>query len=250
MEDKKKVIMNDDFDQKELDTNYWIPTYLPQWSSRKTTIPSYRIENSILTLYIADEQEPWCSEWNGEVRVSNLQTGVYSGKINSKQGQHHFTEGLIVREEQERKYTVTPQYCTLEFKARCHISKENVAALWLIGIEEEEHQSAEICLFELKGWNIDETGAIIGYGVHPFGDNKIIDEFYEERFNIDVEEWNVYRLDWTRERIQFFFNDQLVKTIEQSPCYPMQLMLNLYDLYHIKNEKNCFQIDYVKVYQN
>ena len=38
-----------------------------------------------------------------------------------------------------------------------------------------------------------------------------------------------------------------IKTIKQSPDYPMQLMLNLYDLQNIKNEKNVFEIDYVMV---
>ena len=60
-----------------------------------------------------------------------------------------------------------------------------MAALWLIGVEEEPHQSAEICLFELKGYNVNKDSAIIGFGVHPFGDKKICDEFYEERFEID-----------------------------------------------------------------
>ena len=44
--------MFDDFLENTLNENYWIPTYLPQWSSRKKAFPSYKIENSILTLYI------------------------------------------------------------------------------------------------------------------------------------------------------------------------------------------------------
>lgn len=241
------MIMFDDFLEDNLNEKYWIPTYLPQWSSRKKTCPSYRIQNSILTLYISDNQEPWCPEWNGVIRVSNLQTGVFSGKVGSVEGQHHFSDGLVVREEQEKNFLVTPKYGTVEMKARCKISDENVAALWLIGVEEEPHQSAEICLFELKGNNVSEDSAIIGYGVHPFGDKKIMDEFYEERFEIDVTKWNTYRLSWTPRDISFYINDNLIKVIKQSPNYPMQLMLNLYDLQNIKNETNVFEIDYVKV---
>ena len=150
------MIMFDDFLENTLNENYWIPTYLPQWSSRKKAFPSYKIENSILTLYISDNQEPWCPEWNGEIRVSNLQTGVFSGQVGRSEGQHRFTEGLVVREEQKKCFLVTPKYGTVEMKARCKISDENVAALWLIGVEEEPHQSAEICLFELKGYNVRE----------------------------------------------------------------------------------------------
>ena len=85
------------------------------------------------------------------MRVSNLQTGVFSGEIGSCAGQHHFTEGLVVREFQQKDFKVTPQY------------------------------------------------------------------------------------------------GKKIKVINQSPDYPMQIMLNLYDLENIKNENNVFEIDYVKV---
>lgn len=243
------TIMNDDFEKSELNTAYWLPTYLPQWSSRKKTVPSYKIKDSILTLYISDTQEPWSPEWNGNVRVSNLQTGVCSGKVGSCLGQHHFRKGLIVREFQEKDFKVTPQYGYVEFKARCNISEENVAALWMIGIEENPSQSAEICLFELKGCNITNEHAVIGYGVHPFADTNIKDEFYEEKFPVNVKEWNIYALKWEEDNITFYINGEEIKIINQSPDYPMQIMLNLYDLKNIKNEQNTFEIDYVKVYQ-
>lgn len=91
--------------------------------------------------------------------------------------------------------------------------------------------------------------SIIGFGVHPFGDSKIVDEFYEEEYTIDVREWNTYALKWDEEKIEYFLNGVLIKVIHQSPNYEMQIMLNLYDLENINNEKNIFEIDYVKVYQ-
>lgn len=176
---KKEIIMRDDFNENELNLKYWFPYYLPQWSSREASKASYIIKDGVLTLYISDTQKPWCPEWNGEVRVSNLQTGVFSGRLDEKIGQHHFTDGLIVREEQKKEIKVAPQYGRIEFKCRCHISQENVAALWMIGTEVKKSQSAEICIFELKGWNIRKNTAIIGYGIHPFGDNKLQDIFYD-----------------------------------------------------------------------
>lgn len=41
----KQLIMFDDFSEDTLDTNYWFPFYLPQWSSRSASMPSYRLEN-------------------------------------------------------------------------------------------------------------------------------------------------------------------------------------------------------------
>ena len=248
-ESQYELVLYDDFLVNELQLNYWLPVYLPQWSSRKKTAPSYYIENSILTLFIKDDQEPWCPEWNGQVRVSNLQTGVFSGEVGSTQGQHHFTEGLIVREKQEKEIKVELQYGYVECRARCHLSKENVAALWMIGVEEERKHSAEICLFEIKGWNVKASSAVIGYGLHPFGDYEIEDEFIEDEIFINVTRWNTYALKWSENKILFFINGQMVRKIKQSPNYPMQLMINLYDLENKKNEGNTFEIDYIKVYQ-
>lgn len=243
------LLMHDDFDENHLNTDYWLPTYLPQWSSRRKALPSYRIQDSTLTLYIADTQEPWCPEWNGSVRVSNLQTGVLSGEVGSSAGQHHFAEGLIVREFQPKELKVTPLYGYIECKVRCHISKENVAALWMIGVEESRDQSAEICLFELKGWQAAKESAVVGYGVHPFGDPHLTDEFYERRFDIRIDDWNVYAVRWEEQQIIFYLNEEKIQVIHQSPGYPMQLMLNLYDLENVKNERNSIEVDYVDVYQ-
>lgn len=244
-----ELVLYDDFLVNELQNNYWLPVYLPQWSSREKTKPSYCIKKSILTLFIDDHQEPWCPEWNGAVRVSNLQTGGFSGEVGSTQGQHHFAEGLIVREKQEKEIKMALKYGYVECRARCSLSQENVAALWLIGLEEERKQSAEICLFEIKGWNVKKSSAVIGFGVHPFGDYEIKDEFIEEDVSINVAMWNTYAFDWSENEIIFLINGKIVRKIKQSPDYPMQLMLNLYDIENKKNKSNTFEIDYVKVYQ-
>ena len=243
------LLMYDDFKEPYLNETYWLPMYLPQWSSRLNSAPSYFIKDSVLTLYIANDQKPWCPEWNGPIRVSNLQTGVYSGEIGSTKGQHHFSKDLTVREEQDKVIKVAPHYGYIEMKARCSISEENVAALWLIGLEEDPKESAEICLFELKGNHVNKHSAIIGYGVHPFGDPQLTDCFIEQNFNVDVTNWNTYALNWQKDKITFFINGEKVREINESPNYPMQLMLNLYDLKNVKNEKNIFEVDYIKVYQ-
>ena len=42
----------DDFEGPDLDTDVWLPHYLPMWSSREATRASYRIEESCLVLDI------------------------------------------------------------------------------------------------------------------------------------------------------------------------------------------------------
>lgn len=246
-ENQNNILMRDDFVSDELNLDYWIPYYLPQWSSREASKANYYIKDGILTLYLADTTEPWCPEWNGDVRVSNLQTGVFSGKVGEKIGQHQFHKDLVVREEQKKEMKVTPLYGRIEFRCRCHISEENVAALWMIGTEVEPTQAAEICIFELKGWNIKEKTATIGYGIHPFGDHRLKNLFYEKEFPVDVTEWNTYACEWRENEVEFFINGKSIDIIPQAPDYPMQLMLDLYDIKNIKNESNRFEIDYIEI---
>ena len=139
------LLMHDDFDENHLNTDYWRPTYLPQWRSRRKALPNYRIQDSTLTLYIADTQEPWCPKWNGSIRVSNLQTGVFSGDVGSSTGQYHFAEGLIIQEFQPKELKITPLYGYIECRGRCHISKENVAVLWMVGVDYVNEYQLDIC---------------------------------------------------------------------------------------------------------
>jgi beta-glucanase (GH16 family) len=46
---------------------------------------------------------------------------------------------------------------------------------------------------------------------------------------IDAREFHVYAAEWTPERVAFSVDDEHVKTVGQSPSYPMQLMLGLYE---------------------
>lgn len=235
----------DGFDRGYIEETHWLPYYLPQWSSRELSAPRFEFSDDGFVLKIQRDQKPWCPEFNGNVRVSSLQTGVYSGSVGSRIGQHRFSPQCLVREEQiaEKKYL--PRYGYLELRAKCKISENNVAALWLIGYEDLPERSAEICIFELKGTNVNDECAKIGYGVHPFGDARILEEFYEETFDLDVTIFNTYAIEWTGEKIDFFINDRKIRTISQSPDYEMQLMLNLYDLENRNAENMSFFIDYI-----
>jgi beta-glucanase (GH16 family) len=66
-------------------------------------------------------------------------------------------------------------------------------------------------------------------GVHPFSDPGIMDEFAAETVPIDAREFHVYTAEWTPDRIGFFIDDEHIKTVNQSPDYPMQLMVSIYE---------------------
>ena len=224
-----KIEVEDDFDGPELDRGLWFPYYLPHWSSRSASAARYSIADGMLTLRIDADQPPWCPEWDGGLRVSSLQTGVFAGPLGSPVGQHRFREGLVVREEQPRRALHAPTYRLVEARVRAHIDPNAMVALWMIGFEDAPEKSAEICVFEIFGRDINADGAAIGMGVHPFGDPTIVDEFATEQLPIDVRDFHTYAAEWTPRYVAFYVDDRLAKVVHQSPAYPMQFMLSLYD---------------------
>lgn len=246
------VLFMDDFDDPRLDLSRWIPEYLPQWSSRAAARPRYRIHDGCLVLEIGADQAPWCPEFNGDVRVSALQTGVFSGPLGSHVGQHRFAPECRVREEQVARRTFTSQYGRFEVRARCLLQPSNVAAVWLIGYEDRPERSAEICLVEVKGGAVEKSSAVIGYGIHPFGDPALVDEFFEEPFDVDVSDFHVYAAEWGPGGVTFSIDGRPVRSSTQSPDYPMQIMVTLYDLAPAPASAGPastteFWIDYVRV---
>ena len=220
----------DAFQGNTLDTSKWLPYYLPQWSSRERSSARYSLGNGQLHLHIEQTQQPWSPEYNGDLRVSSLQTGCFSGEVGSRRGQHPFRPDLTVREAQPTLRHYTPQYGYAEVRLRAVPLAGYMCALWMIGFEETPEQSAEICICEIKGEHISPEGSVTGYGVHPFNDPSVTDEFYEDTTAIDASKFHIYAAEWTPEHIDFYIDNRNVRTVEQSVPYPMQLMLNIYEL--------------------
>jgi hypothetical protein len=226
--DGYELEFEDRFDGGTLDQRRWLPYYLPQWSSREASAARYRLDGG-LRLVIEADQPPWCPEFDGQTRVSSLQTGVFAGPVGSSVGQSQFTPGLVVRQAQDAARLYTPQYGLFELRARALDDPRCMVALWMIGYEDEPDRSAEICICEIFGRNVTTDRAGVGMGLHPFGDPRIHDEFSVEELAIDARDFHVYAAEWTPEHVAFFVDHRLVKTVEQSPGYPMQFMLGIYE---------------------
>ena len=219
----------DSFDEDRLDPARWLPYYLPHWSSRERAAARYAVGGGALRLRIDQDQQPWCPELDGELRVSSLQTGAFSGPVGGGVGQHRFHPSAAVREAQPNVRLYTPQYGRIELRARATDDPRSMVALWLIGYEDEPERSGEICVCELFGRDVGADSAVVGVGVHPFGDPGLVDDFSRVTVPIDAREPHLYSADWTPEGIRFTVDGETVKTVEQSPAYPMQLMLSLYE---------------------
>jgi hypothetical protein len=219
----------DTFDGDALDQARWLPCYLPQWSSREASAARYRVGGGLLRLLIDADQPPWCPRFDGQTRVSSLQTGVFAGPVGSPVGQHRFHPDLVVQQAQDNLRLYTPRYGLFELRAKAIDDPRCMVALWMIGYEDTPERSAELCVCELFGRNVTADRAGVGMGLHPFGDPSIREAFSVEDLAMDARQFHRYAAEWTPERVAFFVDDRLVKTVEQSPAYPMQLMLGIYE---------------------
>ena len=226
--------MRDHFDGSNLDDEVWIPHYLPQWSSRADSAATYEVAGSELRLTIPADHGLWCAEdHDPPLRVSGIQSGVFSGEVGSTIGQQPYRDGVVVREFQPAHWGWTPEYGLLEVRARMELSPRSMAAVWMVGLEDQPSRSGEICIFEVFGDAIStEDGvpmAAVGMGVHPFRDPAITDDFATPRLAIDVSEFHVYAADWGPGQVDFLVDGDQVRSVPQAPDYPMQMMVAVFD---------------------
>jgi Glycosyl hydrolases family 16 len=224
-------VFRDDFEGSGLDTGVWLPHYLPMWSSRAASAATYAVAGSELRLTIPPEQGVWCADdHDPPLRVSGVQSGVFSGEVGSTRGQQPFRDGLVVREYQPTQWGWTPHYGLLEVRARMDLGPRSMASVWMVGIEDRPERSGEICVFEVFGDTLEDGGAAaVGSGVHPFRDPALTDEFSAPRMDLDVAEPHVYAADWRPGRVDFLIDGRRVKTVHQAPDYPLQMMIAVFD---------------------
>src|SRR5215212_9251155 len=160
------IAFSDDFDGTGLDLEVWVPHYLPQWSSRALSAATYEVAASELRLTVPLEQGVWCEGVHEPaLRVSGVQSGVFSGEVGSTVGQQSFREGLVVREAQDTRWGWAPEYGVIEIRARMELSPRSMASLWLSGLEQRPEESGEICVFEIFGEALENGHAAVGQGI-------------------------------------------------------------------------------------
>jgi hypothetical protein len=217
---------SDDFDGSNLDTEVWFPHYLPHWSSRAASAATYELADSELRLTIPPDQGLWCpDDHDPPLRVSGIQSGVFSGEVGSTVGQQPFRDGQQVRESQPTHWGWTPHHGRIEIRARMDLSPRSMASVWMSGLEDEPQRSGEICVFEVFG-NAPEN---IGMGIKHFRDPALTWDFEAPRLALDIAEPHVYAADWQPGRVDFLVDGEHVRSVEQAPDYPVQMMIAVFD---------------------
>ena len=105
------------------------------------------------------------------------------------------------------------------------ISPRSMAAVWMSGLEDEPERGGEICIFEVFG----DAPTAIGMGNKRVRDPTLTHDFEAPQLPIDVSEFHIYAADWRPGRVDFLVDGELVRTVEQAPDYPMQMMVAVFE---------------------
>ncbi|MET0735737.1 MAG: GNAT family N-acetyltransferase [Microbacterium sp.] len=224
----READVDEDFSTPALDETRWWPHYTPHWSSRAATAARWSAGEG-LVLRIDEDTPPWAPGLDGDIRVSHLQTGQFSGSLGSGVGQHRFRDGLVVREEQPVQRLWLAQHGVIEVRMAAIRHPDVMVAFWPIGFEDTPDDCGEICIAEIFGSELDEDGGWVGVGVKPQNDPRLRADFEKIRIDGDLTQPHDYAVEWTAERIRFFVDGVWVKTVAQSIDYPVQFMLDVYE---------------------
>ncbi|MFH8251614.1 GNAT family N-acetyltransferase [Microbacterium sp. B2969] len=217
------------FDEGVLDEKLWWPFYTPQWSSRERAAARYTVGAPGLELRIDADTPPWAPDLDGDLRVSHLQTGQFSGGLGSGVGQHRFRPGLVVREEQPDRLLWLPRFGVIEARLAAIRHPSAMVALWPIGFEDAPDDCGEICIAEIFGSELDDAGGWVGVGVKPQNDPRLRADFEKIRVEGDLTDFHDYAVEWRPDGLRFFVDHRWVKTVAQTIDYPVQLMLDVYE---------------------
>jgi Glycosyl hydrolases family 16 len=223
------VEFRDEFDEKEVDPHRWVAHYLPHWTTPERSAARFDLTDDGLALRIDADQPAWRAE-DGEMRVSNLQSGSWSGPLNSHRGQHRHRLDLVVRSPQPTKRLYTPTSGRFEATMRASPDPTTMLAFWLVGFEENSPDDCgEICVAELFGNSMSPLQSTVNVGVKAHHDPRLHDDMAHVLLPLDAAQWHTYAADWTAHGIEFYVDEHPVHHVAQRISYPMQLMVDLFE---------------------
>src|SRR3954467_9802860 len=123
---------DEDFAAPDLDSGRWIAHYLPHWTTPDRSAARFSLGGGELRLLIEGDQPAWRPE-DGPMRVSNIQTGSFSGPRDSTVGQHRHRDDLRVRTPQPTRRLWTPTSGLVEATMRASSVPTCMLAIWLVG---------------------------------------------------------------------------------------------------------------------
>ncbi|MFF3501077.1 family 16 glycosylhydrolase [Streptomyces sp. NPDC003247] len=245
----------EEFESSSLDTDKWLPYYLPHWSTRELSAPRYSISDSALALRIDEDQPAWDPVNDGIVKCSSIQTYErnYLHQFNGWDGQ------MEINHSEPDFNGYTTQFGYFEMRAKGpNCGGGGHTAWWLVG---DQADQASDGTGTLRSGEIDIVeNAFSNLGSWTPTLHKWTDPSYNKTnttMTIDgdpANEYHVYGMEWTPTGLEFYYDNEYKGRIAGSPLYPMGMMLGLYTDASWSGSANdtwpkTWYVDYVRVFK-
>ena len=221
--------LDDDF-SAGLSRRCWVPHYLPHWTTPERSVARYRLTDPGLELRIEEDQLDWRPE-DAPLRVSNLQTGTFSGPVGSARGTHrHRDDGLVVRTHTPERLLFAPAAGRVDVTVAASRDERCMLAVWLVGTEHaREQDSGEICIVEIDADAIG-TSTVARCGVKAHHDPRMTTDMAEVVLRLDGSEPHTWTAVWGLSETTIGCDGIVVRRVAQAPTYPLFLMVDLFEI--------------------
>lgn len=218
----------DDFSEG-LDPDRWTAHYLPHWTVPERSEARHRTTAEGLELRIEEDQLDWRPE-DAPLRVSNVQTGEFSGPVGSTRGTHrHRPDGLVVRTETPQRLHFAPSCGRIDITVRASTDRGCMLAAWLVGTEHlSEADAGEICVFEIDAAAVGLTTRARS-GVKAHHDPRMATDMAEVELPFDASDAHTWTVIWGDGQTIIGCAGEVVRRIPQAPDYPLLLLIDLFE---------------------
>jgi len=219
----------DDF-SAGLDGEKWIAHYLPHWTVPERSAARYEVVDAGLQLRIESDQLDW-REDDAPLRVSNVQTAMFSGPMGSARGTHrHRSDGLEVRTETPLRLLFAPASGRIDVTVAASVDEGCMLAAWLVGIEDlSERDAGEICIFEIDADAVSTTTRARS-GIKAHGDPRLETDMAEVVLPFDASGPHTWTVMWGDGETVIGCEGSVLRRIPQSPDYPLMLLIDLFEI--------------------
>jgi len=220
----------DDMFADGLRPDRWTPHYLPHWTTPDRSGARYRITPQGIELRIEEDQLDWRPE-DAPLRVSNLQTGTFSGPIGSTQGTHrHRPDGLVVRTNTPQQLLWAPTQGRIDLTVTASRDEGCMTAAWLVGTEHlRDEDCGEICIFEIDAQPIGPTTTARS-GLKAHHDPRLTSDMTEVTLPFNAGTTHTWTVIWGGGETVIGCEGVRLRTIHQAPTYPLFLMVDLFEV--------------------
>ena len=222
----------EDFAGPGLDAGRWVDHYLPHWTTPDRSRARYdRPAAGGLRLRIDADQLDWRPE-DAPLRVSHLQTAVFSGPAGSTRGTHrHRPDGLVVRTETPQRLLWAPRSGQVDVTVTAGRDRGCMLAVWLVGTEHlAEEDSGEVCVFEIDAEAVSASATKARVGVKAHHDPRLVTEMTEVVVPVGAGQAHTWSARWDAAGVVVSCAGEAVFTSPQVLDYPMQLMVDLWEI--------------------